>query len=70
MNDPQEIPSEADVDAEIKRFDQWFQTRLGNTPLTGSERAVVKTYIWFMHHGPKPAPCTIELADNGIRLGG
>lgn len=34
------------VNEDIRKFDAWFQ-ELGNDPLTKSEVAVIKTYLWF-----------------------
>jgi len=33
------------VDADIKDFDRFFQDELANAPLTGVERAAIKTYL-------------------------
>lgn len=38
---------EAAVDEDITRFDEYFQRELGNDPLVKSERAVLKTYLWY-----------------------
>ena len=40
---------EQEVDAEIRVFDEWFQ-RKNNAPLTGVERAIIKTYLWMKTH--------------------
>jgi hypothetical protein len=45
-----EATLEADVDADIAAFDEWFQ-RLGNEPLLKSEKAMVKTWIWWKVRG-------------------
>ena len=37
---------EATVDADIASFDAWFQG-LGNDALVRSEKAVIKTYLFF-----------------------
>jgi hypothetical protein len=33
------------VDDDIREFNDWFRTALGNTPITGPERAIIKTYL-------------------------
>ena len=38
------------VDEDIAKFDEVFQTELGNSPLVPSERAAIKTWIWFKIH--------------------
>lgn len=37
---------EAAVDKELVAFDEWFQSR-GNDPIVRSERAILKTYLWY-----------------------
>jgi hypothetical protein len=36
------------VDLDIEAFDQFFQDKLGNAPLTKAERAAIKTFIWYL----------------------
>lgn len=43
---------EADVDEDIKKFDAYFQS-LGNDPMVGSEKAIIKTYLHFKIKGEK-----------------
>lgn len=39
------------VDADINAFDAFFQNALKNdVPLVGSERAILKTYLWWKTH--------------------
>ena len=33
------------VDEDIRAFEAWFMEK-GNDPLTPSERAIIKTYLW------------------------
>lgn len=35
-----------EVDEDLARFDVWFQKQ-GNDPLTGAERAILATYLWW-----------------------
>jgi hypothetical protein len=42
---PAEI--EALVDADVAKFDGYFQGELKNEPLTAAERAILKTYLYF-----------------------
>ncbi len=39
-------PVEVAVDKSIADFDKWFQS-LGNDPLVSSERAILKTFLFF-----------------------
>ena len=41
------------VDVDIKGFDVYFQS-LGNDPLNGPEKAIVKTYLWYKLHREDP----------------
>ena len=42
---------EAAVDADIVAFGEYFQRELKNDePLSKSERAIIKTYLWFKLH--------------------
>jgi hypothetical protein len=50
---------EATVDEDIAAFDVWFQQQADNAPLVGSERAILKTYLYFKTHEtsvPTPSP--------------
>lgn len=43
---------EAEVDADIAKFNEWFQRHLQNDkPLAPSEKAVLKTYLWWKVKG-------------------
>jgi hypothetical protein len=44
---------EAAVDADIAAFDVYFQEVMKNDPLIPSERAMLKTYLWFKTHPEK-----------------
>ena len=44
---------EAAVDADIAAFDAYFQKKLNNDPLLASEKAMLKTYLWFKTHTEK-----------------
>lgn len=46
---------ELSVDADIEKFDKYFQEELKNDPLIPSEKAMLKTYLWFKLHGEKGA---------------
>jgi hypothetical protein len=37
------------VDQEIEIFEAWFR-ELGNEPIVRSERAILKTYLWWKTH--------------------
>lgn len=43
------------ADEEIKKFDDWFQKQTGNEPLVRSERAILKTYLYYKLRGPHGA---------------
>lgn len=50
---------EAAVDEDIVEFDQYFQQVLQNEPLVLSERAILKTYLyWKTHQETKDASQT------------
>ena len=34
----------------ILDFDKWFQQRGSNHPLVGPERAILKTFCWYLTH--------------------
>lgn len=36
-----------DAKGEVDAFDRFFQERLGNSPMTPSERAILMTYIHY-----------------------
>lgn len=38
---------EQEADEAIETFDAWFREELGNEPMTKSERAILKTFIWW-----------------------
>lgn len=44
---------EAAVDADIAKFDEYFQRELQNAPLIKSEVAVLKTYLYWKTHQEK-----------------
>jgi hypothetical protein len=53
-------PVEQAVDTSITEFDKWFQS-LGNDPLVGSERAILKTWLFFaLRVVPKETPSTVS----------
>lgn len=41
------------VDADIRKFEEWFCREGKNDPLSGPERAIIKTYLWLKLHGAK-----------------
>ena len=43
---------ESEVDADIEAFDVWFRS-LGNDALVRSEKATLKTYLWWKVRGGK-----------------
>ena len=51
------MATEAQVDDLIRKFDTWFQGR-PNDPLINSERAIVKTFCWWLEreHGVNLVP--------------
>lgn len=38
------------ADADIKKFAEYFCETLKNDSLSGPERAIIKTYIWWKTH--------------------
>ncbi len=44
---------EAAVDADIAKFDEWFQRELKNAPLIPSEKSCIKTYLYWKTHQEK-----------------
>lgn len=44
---------EAAVDADIASFDAYFQEAMKNDPLIPSEKAMLKTYLWWKTHQEK-----------------
>lgn len=44
---------EAAVDADIAEFDKYFQGKLNNAPVLSSEKAIIKTYLWWKTHQEK-----------------
>jgi len=46
----QKAAIEAEVDADIAAFDAWFQS-LPNDPLVRSEKAAIKTYLFYKLRG-------------------
>jgi hypothetical protein len=38
---------ETTVDADIAAFDEYFQSELKNDPMSPSEKAIVKTFLYF-----------------------
>lgn len=45
---PNHVAEETSVDALIADFDLYFQHELTNEPLIQSERAIVKTFCWYL----------------------
>jgi len=43
---------EVEVDEDLKAFDEWF-VGLGNAPMVGVERAILKTYLFYKTVGAK-----------------
>jgi hypothetical protein len=41
------------VDADIAKFNEYFQRELKNDPLIKSEIAMLKTYLWWKTHQEK-----------------
>ncbi len=41
---------EGQVDKLIGEFDAWFQKETGNEPVVRSERAILKTFCWYITH--------------------
>jgi hypothetical protein len=39
-----------EVEAEIARFDTFFQNDLHNAPLVNVERAILSTYLWWKYN--------------------
>jgi hypothetical protein len=58
------LTEEEQADAAIADFDTWFRAR-GNDPLVGSERAILKTFLWYLEHGKTPAEAAPEAAPKG-----
>jgi len=56
---PHELGAEGEelekaVDADIANFNEYFQRELKNDPLISSEKACIKTYLWWKTHQEKP----------------
>lgn len=49
--------TEDHVDTLLKEFDAWFQQR-GNQPMVRSERAILKTFCWFLINDRKMSLAT------------
>lgn len=41
------------VDDDIRAFEAWFREEKGQEPLAGSEKAIIKTYLWWKLFGGK-----------------
>lgn len=53
---------EKEVDADIDAYSRWCQERLKSQPLDPSERAIIKTYLWFkVKEADEPADKTTKL---------
>lgn len=37
-----------EVDAAVDKFEAWFGTELKNGPLSGPEKSILSTFLWFM----------------------
>ena len=51
------------VDERIAKFNEWFQAQgadsgKGNDPLVGSEKAIIKTFLWWEAHAEKAGAST------------
>ncbi len=59
--------TEERVDAVLHEFDLWFQG-LGNDPLIGPERAIVKTFCYFLvNRKNTTALPVVEESDHGAQ---
>lgn len=47
LDDRSELEKESD--RELAEFDAWFQSK-GNSPLVRSEKAIVKTFLYYLAH--------------------
>jgi hypothetical protein len=52
--DAKESDLEREADRDIAAFEAWFTAR-PNQPLSPFEIAILKTYVWWVHH-ERPAP--------------
>lgn len=43
------------VDADIERFAAYFCGELKNDSLSGPERSIIKTYLWWKTHQENPS---------------
>ena len=48
MSLPSHAAEEQQVDALLGQFDLYFQTELKNEPVIPSERAILKTFCWYL----------------------
>jgi hypothetical protein len=55
----EELPLEVVVETDIRAFEEYFKS-LGNDPLVGPEKAILKTYLWWKTKG----------AQDGTKIGG
>jgi hypothetical protein len=46
----QNRPLESIVDEDLRVFDEWFRAQ-GNDALVGSEKSILKTYLWWKTRG-------------------
>ena len=58
---------EEEVDDLILAYDQWFQDELNNAPMTGVERAIIKTFCWYLIHVHKDAMPRAPSTDEGAK---
>jgi hypothetical protein len=49
---------ENQVDQLLREFDAWFQKK-PNDPLIGSEKAILKTFCWFLIHEKERSPIPV-----------
>jgi len=47
LSEPTEDKLEAFVDEDIRDFEVWFLTTVDKVPLTPSEFAIIKTYLYY-----------------------
>lgn len=54
--DKKGLALEAEVDQLLGEFERWFVARVENVGLTGPERAIIKTFLYFQLVAKKQSP--------------
>jgi len=54
--DKEGLTLEVEVDETLRQFEAWFVQRVENAPLTGPERAIIKTFLYYQLVAKKQSP--------------